>query len=137
MAEGELLLEVRAEEIPARMLAPASRDLATRLFEQLVALGLTPREVEAGFTPRRLWVVLTGLPVRESLALGALMNTRGLMELVVLNVGLDLKIISPTLFAMMVLMALVTTTFTTPVLYVLGLASWRSAPKVEPARRAL
>lgn len=76
----------------------------------------------------------TGLPVRESLALGALMNTRGLMELVVLNVGLDLKIISPTLFAMMVLMALVTTTLTTPVLYLLGLASWRSAPKAEPAR---
>jgi Kef-type K+ transport system membrane component KefB len=76
----------------------------------------------------------TGLPVRESLALGALMNTRGLMELVVLNIGLDLKIISPTLFAMMVVMALVTTTLTTPVLYVLGLASWRSAPKAEPAR---
>ena len=65
MAEGELLLEVRAEEIPARMLAPASRDLATRLFEQLVALGLTPREVEAGFTPRRLWVGLTGLGSAE------------------------------------------------------------------------
>ncbi|HZN37652.1 MAG TPA: cation:proton antiporter [Planctomycetota bacterium] len=76
----------------------------------------------------------TGLPVRESLALGALMNTRGLMELVVLNIGLDLKIISPTLFAMMVLMALVTTTLTTPLLYVLGLASWRSAPKAEPAQ---
>jgi glycyl-tRNA synthetase beta chain len=65
VAEGELLLEVRAEEIPARMLVPASRELATRLFEQLVALGLTPHEVEAGFTPRRLWVVLTGLPTRE------------------------------------------------------------------------
>jgi Kef-type K+ transport system membrane component KefB len=37
------------------------------------------------------------------------MNTRGLMELIVLNVGLDLRVISPALFAMMVLMALVTT----------------------------
>jgi Kef-type K+ transport system membrane component KefB len=73
----------------------------------------------------------TGLPLREALALGALMNTRGLMELVVLNVGLDLKIITPTLFAMMVLMALVTTTLTTPVLYVLGLASWRTVPKAD------
>src|SRR5690606_16254913 len=36
-----------------------------RLFEQLVALDLTPREVEAGYTPRRLWVVLTGVPARE------------------------------------------------------------------------
>jgi Kef-type K+ transport system membrane component KefB len=44
------------------------------------------------------------------------MNTRGLMELVVLNIGLDLKVISPTLFAMMVLMALVTTIATTPLL---------------------
>ncbi|GMU65897.1 MAG: glycine--tRNA ligase beta subunit [Acidobacteriota bacterium] len=65
MAEGELLLEVRAEEIPARMLGPAGRELATRLFEQLVALALTPHEVEAGSTPRRLWVVLTGLPACE------------------------------------------------------------------------
>ncbi|MCI0357270.1 MAG: cation:proton antiporter [Planctomycetaceae bacterium] len=59
---------------------------------------------------------LTGQTWRDSAALGALMNTRGLMELIVLNVGLDLKIISPRLFAMMVLMALVTTIATTPVL---------------------
>jgi Kef-type K+ transport system membrane component KefB len=52
-------------------------------------------------------------------ALGVLMNTRGLMELIVLNIGLDLGVISPTLFAMMVLMALVTTLATTPVLHFL------------------
>lgn len=56
-----------------------------------------------------------GLPWRESSALGALMNTRGLMELIVLNIGLDLGVISPKLFAMMVLMALVTTLTTAPV----------------------
>ena len=44
------------------------------------------------------------------------MNTRGLMELVILNIGLDLKVISPPLFSMMVIMALVTTFMTTPVL---------------------
>ena len=44
------------------------------------------------------------------------MNTRGLMELIVLNIGLDLGVISPPLFAMMVLMALVTTIATTPIL---------------------
>ncbi len=44
------------------------------------------------------------------------MNTRGLMELVILNIGLDIKIISPALFSMMVLMALFTTFMTTPVL---------------------
>jgi Kef-type K+ transport system membrane component KefB len=58
---------------------------------------------------------LTGLGWRDSAALGALMNTRGLMELIVLNIGLDLRVISPTLFAMMVLMAIVTTMMTSPV----------------------
>ena len=61
---------------------------------------------------------LTGLNWRESTALGILMNTRGLMELIVLNVGLDLGVISPTLFGMLVLMAVVTTLATTPILHV-------------------
>jgi len=59
---------------------------------------------------------LTGLGWRMSASLGLLMNTRGLMELIALNIGLDLGVISPTLFAMMVLMALVTTMATTPLL---------------------
>jgi K+:H+ antiporter len=62
---------------------------------------------------------VTGLDWRSSAALGALMNTRGLMELIVLNVGLDLQVITPTLFAMMVLMALVTTMATAPALRLL------------------
>jgi Kef-type K+ transport system membrane component KefB len=53
---------------------------------------------------------------RTSAALGILMNTRGLMELIVLNIGLSLGVISPTLFAMMVLMALATTMATSPIL---------------------
>lgn len=58
----------------------------------------------------------TGLGLRESAAVGVLMNTRGLMEIVVLNVGLDLGVISERMFAMMVLVALVTTWLTSPVL---------------------
>jgi Kef-type K+ transport system membrane component KefB/nucleotide-binding universal stress UspA family protein len=58
----------------------------------------------------------TGLRWREAGALGILMNTRGLMELVILGIGLDLGAISPALFTIMVLMALVTTAMTTPVL---------------------
>jgi len=58
----------------------------------------------------------TGMTWRESCALGTLMNTRGLMELVILNVGYDIGVISPALFSMMVLMALATTFMTTPVL---------------------
>jgi Kef-type K+ transport system membrane component KefB len=53
---------------------------------------------------------------RKAASLGILMNTRGLMELIVLNVGLDLGVISPTLFTMLVVMALVTTIATTPIL---------------------
>jgi len=59
---------------------------------------------------------LTGLDWRTSSALGVLMNTRGLMELIVLNIGLDLGVISPALFAMLVIMALVTTMATSPLL---------------------
>jgi Kef-type K+ transport system membrane component KefB len=62
---------------------------------------------------------LTGLSWRDAAALGALMNTRGLMELIVLNIGLDLKVISPALFAMMVLMAIATTMATGPALQLL------------------
>jgi hypothetical protein len=58
----------------------------------------------------------TSLPWREAGALGVLMNTRGLMELVILTIGLELGVISPALFTMMVLMALVTTAMTTPLL---------------------
>src|SRR5579885_2599955 len=59
---------------------------------------------------------LAGMQLREAAGLGTLMNTRGLMELVILNIGLDVKVISPALFSMMVLMALFTTFMTTPVL---------------------
>jgi Kef-type K+ transport system membrane component KefB len=63
---------------------------------------------------------LTGMSARDSAALGVLMNTRGLMELIVLNIGLDLGVISPKIFTMMVLMALVTTVMTTPLLELVG-----------------
>lgn len=58
----------------------------------------------------------TGIRGRSAWALGILMNSRGLMELVLLAIGLQYHIISPTLFTMMVLMALVTTMMTTPLL---------------------
>jgi Kef-type K+ transport system membrane component KefB len=53
---------------------------------------------------------------KESLSIGALMNTRGLMELIVLNIGYDLGVLTPEVFAMMVLMALITTFMTGPAL---------------------
>jgi Kef-type K+ transport system membrane component KefB len=57
---------------------------------------------------------------RESLALGTLMNTRGLIELIALNIGYDIGILSPRIFTMLVIMALVTTLLTGPLLTWLG-----------------
>ena len=58
----------------------------------------------------------SGISKREASALGWLMNTRGLTELIVLNIGLNLGVISPLLFTMLVIMALVTTFMTSPLL---------------------
>lgn len=75
---------------------------------------------------------LTGLSWHEAASLGVLMNTRGLVELIVLGIGLDLRVLSPALFAMLVLMAIVTTMATTPLLALLQRGSgW--APAAAPA----
>jgi Kef-type K+ transport system membrane component KefB len=58
----------------------------------------------------------TGMSWADSFAIGALMNTRGLMELIVLNIGYDMGIISQRIFAIMVLMAVTTTSMTGPLL---------------------
>jgi Kef-type K+ transport system membrane component KefB len=63
----------------------------------------------------------TGQSWRDSLALGALLNTRGLVELIVLNIGYSVGVFSATLFTMLVVMALVTTMCTTPILNLLGI----------------
>ena len=75
---------------------------------------------------------ITGFGSRDAASLGVLMNTRGLMELIVLNIGLDLHILSPTLFAMLVLMAVITTLATTPFLQLLTRNA--SEPEAEPVR---
>ena len=78
----------------------------------------------------------TGMGWRDAFSIGALMNTRGLVELIVLNLGYDLGILSPKVFAMMVLMALTTTFMTGPLL---SLAEWqrrRGATLASDARAA-
>ena len=57
-----------------------------------------------------------GMPWREAATLGVLMNARGLVELIALNIGLEAGIISPTFFSMMVAMAIITTLMTSPLL---------------------
>ncbi|MEC5171614.1 cation:proton antiporter [Chryseobacterium nepalense] len=68
------------------------------------------------FAGSTLTAKFLGINWKESLTIGALMNTRGLMELIVLNIGYDLGVLSPEIFAMMVIMALFTTFMTGPAL---------------------
>jgi len=63
--------------------------------------------------------LILGFNYREAFAVGTLMNAKGLVELIVLNIGLNANILSPTLFTIMVLMALITTFMTTPLLRVI------------------
>jgi len=72
---------------------------------------------------------------RDSLIIGSLMNTRGLMELVVLNIGYDIGVLSPQIFAMMVIMALVTTCMTGPALDLID--KFMPLKKEEPAEKIL
>jgi len=75
---------------------------------------------------------LVKIPWRESLQLGALMNTRGLMELIALNLGYELHILSQRLFSMLVLMALATTIMTGPLLTLFGQRRRRAAVSKSP-----
>jgi|HubBroStandDraft_4_1064222.scaffolds.fasta_scaffold15358_2 Kef-type K+ transport system membrane component KefB len=81
----------------------------------------------------------TGQSWRNAVALGALLNTRGLVELIVLNIAYNVGAFTPTLFTMMVVMALLTTVSTTPILNLLGLKSeprGRESLAAVPIRKA-
>lgn len=80
------------------------------------------------FVGSALAAKVVGQNWKDSLTIGALMNTRGLMELVVLNIGYDLGVLTPEIFAMMVIMALVTTFMTGPAL---DLINWAFKSKEE------
>ena len=77
----------------------------------IVLVAITGKFIGSAFASK-----IMGQNWRDSLTIGALMNTRGLMELVVLNIGYDLGILSPQVFSMMIIMALVTTFMTGPAL---------------------
>src|SRR6185503_9573184 len=72
----------------------------------------------------------TGVSNREAIGIGTLMNVRGLMELIIINIGLQRGIISPALFATLVMMAVITTLMTSPVFDLL-VGRNRSAPEPE------
>jgi Kef-type K+ transport system membrane component KefB len=128
----------RLEDIVIVLLLPAFfayTGLRTQIglvngYEQWMMCALIVVVASAGkFGGSLVAARLTGLDWRDSAALGVLMNTRGLMELIVLNIGLEMNVISPTLFAMLVIMALITTFATTPILH---LITRKQLPDVHP-----
>jgi Kef-type K+ transport system membrane component KefB len=80
----------------------------------LIALGILIVSIAAKFGACYLAARIAGEDNRTSLGIGALMNSRGLMELIIINIGLQKGIIGPTLFSMLVLMAIVTTMMAGP-----------------------
>jgi Kef-type K+ transport system membrane component KefB len=78
----------------------------------------------------------SGFGLREAAAIGALMNTRGLTELIVLNIGLELGVITPALFTMLVIMALATTFMAGPLLRLIDRTGELSTPVEEDLRQA-
>jgi len=134
------LVEDRVHALASAMLVPlffASAGLRTELSllagprSWLVCAAIIAVAIAGKLGGGSLAARWSGMTWRDSVALGVLMNTRGLMELIVLNVGYDLGILSPALFSMMVVMALITTGMTAPLLSVLrpsaGTAQARSA----------
>ncbi len=80
----------------------------------LIALGILVASIVAKFGACYAAARIAGEDNRTALGIGALMNSRGLMELIIINIGLQKGIIGPTLFSMMVLMAIVTTMMASP-----------------------
>jgi Kef-type K+ transport system membrane component KefB len=133
-------LRARLEDVVGMVLLPAFFAIAgarTQIglisgLENWLLCGLIILVAIAGkFGGSAVAARLSGMNWRDSAALGILMNTRGLMELIVLNIGLDLGVISPRMYALMVVMAIVTTLMTSPILRWLGLQ-----PKVATAEPA-
>lgn len=123
------LLELRLQSVVLQLMLPlffAISGLNTQLLgltspELLLATLLVLVVAVAGkFGGTWATARLSGIPAKEAQALGWLVNTRGLTELVILNVGLSLGVISPSLFSIGVVMAVITTLMTGPLLERLG-----------------
>jgi Kef-type K+ transport system membrane component KefB len=89
-------------------------DMVNSVELVLIALGILAVSVLAKFGACWAAARLSGEDNRTALGIGALMNSRGLMELIIINIGLQKGIIGPTLFSMLVLMAIVTTMMAGP-----------------------
>jgi Kef-type K+ transport system membrane component KefB len=119
-------LVVRLENVSSVLLLPvffAFTGLRTQIGllnnpnDWLICLGIIGVATAGKLGGSALAARLTGMDTRSSFQLGALMNTRGLMELIALNIGYDMGILSQRIFTMLVIMALVTTILTGPLLF--------------------
>ncbi|KAH0737037.1 hypothetical protein KY290_035742 [Solanum tuberosum] len=82
-------------------------------------------------------IMLCSMPMREALALGFLMNTKGLVELIVLNIGKEKKVLDDETFAIMVIMALFTTFITTPIVIAIHKPSSTQNPQLEKTQKKI
>ncbi|AAK23479.1 conserved hypothetical protein [Caulobacter vibrioides CB15] len=89
-------------------------DMVNSLDLLLIALGILACSILAKWGACYVAARATGEDHATAMGIGALMNSRGLMELIIINIGLQKGIIGPTLFAMLVLMAIVTTMMASP-----------------------
>jgi Kef-type K+ transport system membrane component KefB len=128
-APSERVIHDQVEHVAVTLLLPvffvvvglSTRiDLLTSLYLWAVALAVILVAVAGKLGGCMIAARVMGEPWRDAAALGVLMNTRGLTELVILSVGLELGVINATLFTIMVLMALVTTLMATPLLLVIA-----------------
>ena len=95
----------------------------------ILAVAIVGKIAGAGIGAR-----ISGQPWRESLAVGSLMNARGLMELIVMKVGLDIGVIGKELFTMLLVMAILTTVMTSPLLTLFSRKSKVTAESGRPVR---
>lgn len=102
----------------------------------LIALGILIASVAAKFGACYLAARACGEDNRTALGIGALMNSRGLMELIIINIGLQKGIIGPTLFSMLVLMAIITTMMASPLFELVYGRKARSSGDLEQLRPA-
>jgi Kef-type K+ transport system membrane component KefB len=101
----------------------------------IIALGVLAASIFAKFVACWAAARLGGLDNRKALGIGALMNARGLTELIILNIGLSAGIIGPALFSMLVMMAIVTTLMASPLFeWVYGRAA-RASGELAPLSR--
>jgi Kef-type K+ transport system membrane component KefB len=120
-----------------------SSGLKTKIFllqdsrSLLVCVGIILISIFAKMGGTTVAARFVGFSRSESFAIGSLMNTRGMMEMVVLNIGYDLGVLSPELFTMMVLMAIISTCMTSPMLDSITRAKGKGAAqnKMRQVRR--